>query len=90
MSPSDIAGFLAAGLVLAAFCMREMVPLRITALCSNLAFIAYGAAVGPHADLAAACTIVADELAGDLCKRCVAAPAASKTLSRLAHLVGRA
>jgi hypothetical protein len=42
MSPWDLIGYLAAALVLAAFCMREMVPLRIAALCSNLAFIAYG------------------------------------------------
>jgi len=35
-------GYLAAGLVLVAFGMKEMVPLRIVALCSNLAFIAYG------------------------------------------------
>jgi hypothetical protein len=38
----DLVGYLAATLVLAAFCMREMVPLRIAALCSNLAFIIYG------------------------------------------------
>jgi CRP/FNR family cyclic AMP-dependent transcriptional regulator len=38
----DLVGYLAAALVLAAFCMREMVPLRIAALCSNLVFIAYG------------------------------------------------
>jgi hypothetical protein len=38
----DVAGFLAAGLVFAAFGMREMVPLRVVAMCSNLAFIAYG------------------------------------------------
>jgi acyl-CoA synthetase (AMP-forming)/AMP-acid ligase II len=42
MSPWDLIGYLAATLVLVAFCMREMVPLRIAALCSNLAFIAYG------------------------------------------------
>jgi hypothetical protein len=38
----DLVGYLAAALVLAAFWMREMVPLRIAALCSNLAFITYG------------------------------------------------
>jgi hypothetical protein len=42
----DFAGYVAAALVLAAFCMREMVPLRVVALCSNLAFIAYGLALG--------------------------------------------
>jgi hypothetical protein len=38
----DLVGYLAAALVLTAFCMREMVPLRIAALCSHLAFITYG------------------------------------------------
>ena len=36
-------GFLAAGLVLVTFGMRTMVPMRIAAIASNLAFIAYGA-----------------------------------------------
>jgi hypothetical protein len=38
----DAIGSLAAGLVLATFCMRSMSKLRLTALASNLAFIAYG------------------------------------------------
>jgi CRP/FNR family transcriptional regulator, cyclic AMP receptor protein len=42
MSHWDAFGYLAAGLVLAAFGMKEMIPLRIVAMCSNLAFIAYG------------------------------------------------
>lgn len=42
----DLVGYVAAALVLAAFYMREMIPLRIVALCSNLAFIAYGASLG--------------------------------------------
>ena len=42
----DLVGCVAAALVLAAFCMRDMVPLRIAALCSNVAFIAYGLALG--------------------------------------------
>jgi CRP/FNR family transcriptional regulator, cyclic AMP receptor protein len=42
----DLVGYVAAALVLAAFCMRDMVPLRIAALCSNVAFIAYGVALG--------------------------------------------
>ncbi len=37
---SDI-GFVASGLVLAAFGMKDMVNLRIVAICSNIAFIAY-------------------------------------------------
>jgi len=39
-------GYVAAALVLAVFYMKEMIPLRITALASNLSFIAYGAALG--------------------------------------------
>ena len=35
-------GFLAAALVLVTFGMRTMVPMRIAAIASNLAFIAYG------------------------------------------------
>jgi CRP/FNR family transcriptional regulator, cyclic AMP receptor protein len=42
MSHWDAIGYLAAGLVLAAFGMKQMIPLRIVAICSNLAFIAYG------------------------------------------------
>jgi hypothetical protein len=37
---SDI-GFVASGLVLAAFGMKDMVNLRVVAICSNFAFIAY-------------------------------------------------
>lgn len=35
-------GYLAAGLVLATFGMRDMVALRATAIASNVAFLAYG------------------------------------------------
>lgn len=42
----DACGYVASGLVLAAFYMKDMVPLRIVALSSNLAFIAYGLALG--------------------------------------------
>jgi CRP/FNR family transcriptional regulator, cyclic AMP receptor protein len=42
MSVYDGIGFLAAGLVFAAFGMKEMVALRIVAMCSNVAFIVYG------------------------------------------------
>jgi hypothetical protein len=38
----DIAGYLAAGLVLATFCTRSMGKLRSIALASNVAFITYG------------------------------------------------
>jgi len=46
ISSSDVLGYVAAALVLSAFYMREMIPLRITAICSNIAFIAYGLALG--------------------------------------------
>jgi hypothetical protein len=42
MSMFEVAGYLASGLVFAAFCMKDMVRLRLAALASNLAFIAYG------------------------------------------------
>lgn len=37
----DLVGYVAAGLVLAAFCMQSMTTLRALALLSNLAFITY-------------------------------------------------
>jgi CRP/FNR family transcriptional regulator, cyclic AMP receptor protein len=43
---SDAIGYLASALVLAAFCMKEMVPLRVVAVCSNIAFLIYGLALG--------------------------------------------
>jgi CRP-like cAMP-binding protein len=42
----EIAGYVASGLVLATFCMRTMIPLRVTAIGSNVAFITYGALGG--------------------------------------------
>lgn len=38
----NLLGYLAAGLVLATFCMRSMSTLRTIALASNVAFIGYG------------------------------------------------
>jgi hypothetical protein len=38
-------GYVASALVLAAFGMKDMVNLRIVAICSNIAFIAYGIAL---------------------------------------------
>jgi hypothetical protein len=46
MIASDAIGYLASALVLAAFCMREMIPLRAVAVCSNIAFLIYGLALG--------------------------------------------
>ncbi len=43
---TDLVGYAASALVLAAFGMREMRALRLTAIASNLAFIAYGASAG--------------------------------------------
>jgi hypothetical protein len=42
MTGIDALGFLAAGLVLATFCMKRLIPLRALAITSNLAFILYG------------------------------------------------
>ena len=41
-------GYLAALLVLATFCMRDMVSLRVLAIASNLAFLGYAALAGIH------------------------------------------
>lgn len=42
LEPGNLVGFLAAGLMLASFAMRTMLPLRLVAIAGNLAFIAYG------------------------------------------------
>ncbi len=42
----DVCGYVASALVLTAFYMKDMIPLRLVALASNLAFIAYGLALG--------------------------------------------
>lgn len=42
MSFAEIAGYVAAGLVLATFSMRTMIPLRFVGIASNAAFIVYG------------------------------------------------
>ena len=46
MSLPNAAGYLASALVVLAFCMREIIPLRLAALASNIAFLAYGIALG--------------------------------------------
>jgi CRP/FNR family transcriptional regulator, cyclic AMP receptor protein len=46
MSRWDVIGYVASGLVLASFCMRDMIPLRLVSVCSNLAFLTYGLALG--------------------------------------------
>lgn len=40
-SPSDVVGYLAAGLVLATFCVKSMNTLRVLAIASNVAFVTY-------------------------------------------------
>lgn len=42
MSDHDLLGFLASGLVLTTFWMRDMLSLRLVAIASNVAFISYG------------------------------------------------
>jgi CRP/FNR family cyclic AMP-dependent transcriptional regulator len=46
MSHWDAIGYLASTLVLIAFGMKSIIPLRVVALCSNLVFIAYGLGLG--------------------------------------------
>ena len=46
--PQGLYGWLRALLVLAAFCMRGMVALRLMAIASNLAFIGYAAMADIH------------------------------------------
>jgi len=46
MNAYEPVGYLASLLVLATFCMRDMVSLRVVAIASNFAFIAYGALAG--------------------------------------------
>lgn len=48
MSAQEPIGYLASLLVLATFCVRGMVALRLLAIASNLAFIAYAALAGIH------------------------------------------
>jgi hypothetical protein len=42
MRPWDATGFLASSLVISAFCMKDIVSLRLVALASNVAFFLYG------------------------------------------------
>jgi CRP/FNR family transcriptional regulator, cyclic AMP receptor protein len=48
MMLADLLGYLAAVLVLATFSMRTMLPLRITGIASNCAFIAYAYVVAAY------------------------------------------
>jgi hypothetical protein len=42
MTPAALVGYLAASLIFTAFCTKRMVPLRVFAIASNIAFIGYG------------------------------------------------
>jgi CRP/FNR family cyclic AMP-dependent transcriptional regulator len=42
MSAVDLLGYAASAAVLATFCMRTMIPLRIAGIISNVFFITYG------------------------------------------------
>ncbi len=46
MNAWNAVGFLAAGLVITAFCMKDILHLRIVAVASNVAFLAYGVRLG--------------------------------------------
>jgi len=48
MTAVDALGYLAASLVLATFCAKSMVTLRLLAIASNAAFITYSLAAGLH------------------------------------------
>jgi hypothetical protein len=45
MHTVDVAGYIASALVLSAFYMKDMVPLRVLAICSNVAFLVYGSSM---------------------------------------------
>jgi ABC-type glycerol-3-phosphate transport system permease component len=42
MTPAALVGYLAASLVFATFCAKRIVPLRVLAIASNIAFVGYG------------------------------------------------
>jgi hypothetical protein len=46
MTECDTVGYAASSLVLITFAMKDMLQLRIVAMCSNVAFIAYGVSLG--------------------------------------------
>jgi hypothetical protein len=43
---TNVIGYVAAGLVFATFCAKDMVPLRMLAIASNIGFISYGFLLG--------------------------------------------
>lgn len=53
----QVVGFIAAGLVIATLSMRTMVALRITGLCSNVAFISHGLLLGNNPTVVLHCIL---------------------------------
>ena len=43
---AELIGYIASGLVFLSFCMKTLIPLRVVAITSNIAFIAYGIGSG--------------------------------------------
>ena len=58
MSSGEVFGYIASALVFMTFYMRTMLPLRIAAMVSNVAFIAYALIDGLTPRLAALCMIL--------------------------------
>jgi CRP/FNR family cyclic AMP-dependent transcriptional regulator len=46
VGPCEAAGYIASGLVIMAFCMKDLMYLRLVALASNVAFLIYGIGLG--------------------------------------------
>jgi hypothetical protein len=46
MTVLNVVGYVASALVVITFYMKEMVPLRVAALCSSVAFLIYGVGLG--------------------------------------------
>src|SRR5262245_49395355 len=46
MNTWNVIGYVASTLVLTAFGMKSIIPLRVVAMCSNLVFIIYGLGLG--------------------------------------------
>lgn len=84
-------GYLASALVLATFWMRKMVPLRVVAICSNVAFFSYAILLGlpPVAILHAALLPVNLWRLGQFAKRGESGMIASPGLERGLRLAAR-
>jgi len=56
--PRELCGYLASGLVLLTFSMQSMRKLRVIAVASNVAFIAYSVLAGLHPVFALHCVLL--------------------------------